>query len=246
MELTWHGHSTWWITVKNTTLLVDPNFSNQFTSVDPRELPSADFVLLTHGHMDHLEDVPHFTDSTIVATPEVSKFVADELGASNAVFDFGMNIGASIELGDAFVSMHESAHTNEIGTDYGDRSYRRGGGPPVGYTVSDSPVGDRQGDSSSTFYHAGDTALTVGMRDIIGELYEPDAAALPIGGSFTMGPMEASVAVDWLDVDHAFPMHYNTAPPIHQDPSEFVQQVGDRSDSASVRVLSVDETFALS
>ncbi len=56
------------------------------------------------------------------------------------------------------------------------------------------------------------------MRDVVGDYLEPDAAIVPIGDHFTMGPRQAAIAVDWLDVDHAFPQHYDTFPPIEQDP----------------------------
>lgn len=245
MELTWHGHATWTVTVGETTLLVDPNFDNPYASTDPAEMASPDCLLLTHGHVDHVADVPAFADSPVIATPEVAAFVAEEYGATDTIFDFGMNMGGTVRVGEAYVTMHGAAHTNEIGTDYGDRSYADSGGIPVSYTISDANPSEVPATDGKTFYHAGDTALTVEMRDVIGKHYTPDAAAVPIGGCFTMGPKQAAIAVDWLGVDHAFPMHYDTTPMIEQDPASFAGRVERTGSEATVHELDGGESFQL-
>ena len=242
MELTWYGHATWRVEVGETTLLIDPNFGNEFTDVTPAAL-SPDYLLVTHGHADHVADAGAFPDATVVATPAVAAFLAEEHGLTDSYLDFGVNVGATVPVGDAHVSVHASVHTNQLGTDYGARRTDADGGVPVGFTVTDA---DPRADTASTsFYHAGDTGLTTDLRDVVGGLYEPDAAALPIGGSFTMGPMEAAVATEWLGVDHVFPMHYNTAPPIRQDPTVFADRVADRDTDATPHLLGVDESFTL-
>jgi L-ascorbate metabolism protein UlaG (beta-lactamase superfamily) len=83
------------------------------------------------------------------------------------------------------------------------------------------------------------------MRDVIAPFLEPDAAAVPCGDHFTMGPMQAAIAVDWLDVDHAFPMHYDSFPPIEIDTDDFVREVAATGSDAEVHVLDGDETFEL-
>lgn len=245
MKLTWYGHSTFQVEVGDTTLLIDPNFDNPHTSIDPDELESPDFLLLTHGHMDHIADVPAFSDSTVVATPEVSVFVAKKYSATNHVYNFGMNIGGTIPAGDAYVTMHAAAHTNEIGTDYGDRRFSASGGLPVSYTISDTDPTQSRSSDGKTFYHAGDTGLMVEMRDIIAPFYNPTAAAIPIGGSFTMGLKQATIAADWLDADHVFPMHYDTAQPIEQDQHEFAERVAQTESDSVVNILEGDESFEL-
>jgi L-ascorbate metabolism protein UlaG (beta-lactamase superfamily) len=82
------------------------------------------------------------------------------------------------------------------------------------------------------------------MRDVIGPFLEPDVAALPVGDHFTMGPWQAAVAADWLDVDHAVPMHYDTFPPIEVDPDDFAREVRATGSDADVHVLDGDETLA--
>jgi L-ascorbate metabolism protein UlaG (beta-lactamase superfamily) len=239
MELTWHGHSTWHVDVDGTSLLIDPFFGNPKTDLDPTDV-DPDFVLLTHGHDDHVGDVGVYTDATVVGTPEVTGHaVADHGIDEDAVI--GMNLGGTVELGDAFVTMHRADHTNGVGEGFEAPS----AGMPAGYVISDTKptqVGDAE---STTFYHAGDTGLMTEMRDVIAPFLEPDAAALPVGDHFTMGPMQAAVAVDWLDVDHAFPMHYDSFPPIEIDTDDFVKEVGATGSDAEVHVLDGDESFDL-
>jgi L-ascorbate metabolism protein UlaG (beta-lactamase superfamily) len=83
------------------------------------------------------------------------------------------------------------------------------------------------------------------MKDVIGPYLEPDAAALPCGDHFTMGPVQAAIAVDWLDVDHAFPMHYDTFPPVEIDVEDFEREVRATGSDAEVHVLDGDESFTL-
>ena len=234
MELTWHGHATWRVTVDETTLLIDPFFDTPVTDVGPETVTTPEYVLLTHGHADHIAHVSAVSDATVVATPELAAYVADEYNVAETI---GMNIGGTITCGDAVVTMHRADHSNGIET-----GYRTSAGMPAGFVIgTDEPTAE----GGQTFYHAGDTGLMTEMRDVIGTFLEPDAAAVPIGDRYTMGPRQAAVAVEWLGVDHAFPMHYNTFPPIEVDPDRFAAAVDDRTDDTAVHVIDGDETVSL-
>ncbi|WP_254534548.1 metal-dependent hydrolase [Halomarina litorea] len=240
MELTWHGHSTWYVEVGDTTMLIDPFFDNPKTSLDPSDVEDPDFLLLTHAHQDHIAHAGEFTDATVAATPELCGFVADEMGLDDHVGGMGMNLGGTVECGDAYVTMHRADHTNGANT-----GYEYDVGMPAGFVISDTKPTQMADEDSTTFYHAGDTGLMTEMREVIGPYLEPDAAAVPIGDHFTMGPWQAAIAVDWLNVDHAFPMHYDTFPPIEQDPEDFAREVEAAGSSAEVHALEGDETFTL-
>jgi len=237
MELTWHGHSTWRVDVEDTTLLVDPFFDNPKTDTDPGGV-DPDHVLLTHGHADHIAHVGEFADVHTVASPELAGYVADEYGVGDTT---GMNLGGTVELGDAHVSMVRADHTNGIET-----GYEYSAGTPAGYVISDTKPTRLADEESETFYHAGDTSLHTEMRDVVATYLEPDAVAVPAGDHFTMGPWQAAVAVDWLDPDVAFPMHYDTFPPIEIDTEDFEREVEATGSDADVVVLDGDETHELS
>lgn len=238
MELTWHGHSTWRVAVGGTTLLIDPFFDNPHTELAPADVETPEYLLLTHAHADHIADVGSFTDATIVATPELAGYVEDEHGATDTI---GMNIGGTVQCGDASVTMHRADHTNGAMTDY-----EYSAGPPTGFIISDEqPTRAADADAATTFYHSGDTALMTEMRDVIGPYLSPDAAALPVGDHFTMGPWQAAIATDWLGVDHVLPMHYDTFPPVEIDVSEFEAAVESTASDAEAVVLDGDETFTM-
>jgi len=171
MELTWHGHSTWHVVVDDTELLIDPYFDNPKTDVDPEEL-DPDYLLLTHGSP--------ITSATWTATrgasggrhPELTGYIQENFGHENAVGGMGMNIGGTVECGDAWVTMVRADHSNRIDTGYGTSA-----GMPAGFVIGDKKPTQESDPDCTTFYHAGDTGLMMSeMVDVIAPYLEPDAA----------------------------------------------------------------------
>jgi L-ascorbate metabolism protein UlaG (beta-lactamase superfamily) len=212
-KVTWLGHATVLITTAaGITLLIDP-FIEQNPKY-PREfvLPEKiDYILLTHGHADHISDavpVAKKHDSTVVAIYELAEFVAGK-GVERTI---GMNLGGTVQLGDVAATMVEAKHSagaaDEQGTHYV--------GVAAGFvlTISDGPV----------LYHAGDTAVFGDMK-LIAELYAPKVAMLPIGGHFTMGPKEAALATRYLQAEMVLPLHFGTFPPLKGTPKELAALV---------------------
>ncbi len=223
MQITFRGHSFFDITCANgTRILIDPYVENGMTRATVASL-DADLVLVTHAHRDHVGQTVAL-GKPVVANFEIATFLERE-----GLETTGMNTGGFYrDLRGIKVWMAPAAHSSGFHTDDGHLGY---GGAANGFIVDD---GDTR------FYHTGDTGLFGDMKHVIRDVMKPDIAAVPIGDLFTMGPEHAAIAVDWLGVKAAIPMHYDTFEPIRQDPADFVSRVGA---GAHAFVPAVDEAF---
>lgn len=217
MELTWYGHACVFLKGKK-TVLIDPFCPGQ-------DLPAApDIVAVTHGHADHMGQAVFLKRHT-VSINEVAKYLA-----SKGVPAEAMNIGGSLTIDGITFTMTPAVHSSWIE----EAGICCNGGGSAGFVI---------GIDGLKIYHAGDTALFSDMK-LIGELYHPDVALLPIGGRFTMGPEEAMIAAQYVGAPLVIPIHYNTWPKIEQDP-ELFRLALERTTDIKVKVMKPGETIVI-
>ena len=202
MQIKYLGHSAFEITTQNAKILIDP-FLAMFPEYD---FSKTSEIFITHGHSDHLGSAIEISKSTganITAVFELANYCANKGAAAN-----GINLGAWIDFEwgrvIAVPAFHSSSTSEGIYA-----------GCPCGF------IFEIEGE---TIYHAGDTCLNNEMK-LIGELYKPDIAMLPIGGIYTMDIEHAVISSKWLEASEIIPMHYNTFDAISVEISEFERQI---------------------
>ncbi|RLF14783.1 MAG: metal-dependent hydrolase [Thermoprotei archaeon] len=219
MEIKWLGHAAFELSTSKGKVLIDPFLTNNpMAPVKAEDLKEVKVIVVTHDHFDHLGDavdIAKRTGAKVVAVPEL----ASSLSGVDTV---AINMGSYVEVEGVRVALVQAFHTCSRGF-------------PAGCIVNDGFV---------TVYHAGDTSLFGDMK-LIGEVYRPDVALLPIGGYYTMGPKEAAVAVSLIKPKVVIPMHYATFPVLVKSPDEFLEEVKKRAPEVKAVVLKPGEVYQL-
>lgn len=200
MKLTYYGHACFSVEVAGKTLLFDPFITPNplAKNVDVNKV-KADFILVSHGHGDHVADVVDIagrTGATVITSYEVGTWF-EKNGANKVV---PMNHGGAAKMDFGRVKLTSAIHSSSMP----DGSY---GGNPCGFIIESS---------DGNFYYSGDTALTYDMK-LIGETTRLNFAVFPIGDFFTMGIDDAVRAADFVGVQKIVGVHYDTFPPIKID-----------------------------
>lgn len=207
-QLRWLGHAATQIQIGGKNILIDPMIKDN--PLSPVKLDyfknSVDLIIVTHDHYDHLGDTIELLKinpkAKLYATYDLEAYLADtyKIPWENII---PANIGGYVEFDGVKLALTKAVHSSTHSD-------------PTGAIVSSEGI---------TIYHAGDTGLFEDMK-IIGEVFKPDYALLPIGGRFTMDPYQASIAVEYIKPKKGvIPIHYNTWDLIKVNVNEFVTLV---------------------
>ncbi|HUQ43257.1 MAG TPA: metal-dependent hydrolase [Candidatus Limnocylindria bacterium] len=232
--ITWFGHSAFELrTPGGTVVLFDPWLANPTSPRSPDSIDACDVMLVSHGHFDHFGNAMPIAARTRPVWPAIHELQL-WLGSIYPRPDevIGFNKGGTVEARGLKVTMTHADHSaGDWDNAQGTPRYL---GEPAGFIV--------ELEDGARIYFAGDTTVFGDMR-LIGELYQPDLAFLPIGGHYTMGPREAALAVELLGVGEVVPMHWGTFPLLAGTPTQLRDELAKRS-LGDVRVHEPDRGVA--
>ena len=207
INITWYGHATLGLEIGGYKLLVDPYFTGNPAANTTADKVSADYILVTHGHFDHVGDavaVAKRTGAMVISNFEIAEW----MGKQGLQKTHGQHIGGGHEFPFGYLKLTPALHGSGLpdGTN---------GGNPAGFLLT--PKDGRK------IYISGDTGLFSDMRLIGQEGIE--LAFVPIGDNYTMGPDDAFRAMEWIKPRHVIPVHYNTWELIAQDAGKWAERV---------------------
>lgn len=208
VKVTFIGHSCFLLESGKHRILIDPFITGNPVAIIDESQKNIDFLLISHGHGDHLGDAIELakkTGATIISNFEIATYCGEQ-GVKNV---HPLHIGGGNRFAFGSVKLTIAHHGSTLG------DTMRYGGSPAGFIIrTDGKI----------IYHAGDTGLFLDMK-LIGELDKIDLALLPVGGNFTMDIADAVKAVEFLRPRKAVPMHYNTFGLIAADPVKFANGI---------------------
>jgi len=225
VSLTWYGHAALGLDIDGIKVAVDPFLTGNPAATIKSEQLQADYILITHGHGDHVGDaiaIAKRTGATVVSVNEIAVWFQKQ-----GLKSHGQHLGGGHQHEFGYLKLTLALH----GSGLPDGSY---GGNPCGLLIT-TKTGEK-------VYLAGDTGLFGDMR-LIGE-EGLDLAVVPIGDNYTMGPDDALRAVKLLQPKHVIPIHYDTWDVIAQDPQAWAGRVKAET-SAQPHVLKPGQTFSL-
>jgi L-ascorbate metabolism protein UlaG (beta-lactamase superfamily) len=227
MQITWLGHSLFELRfASGEVLLLDPWIEGNPAYPKDYNIERADVIAVSHGHSDHVGDVIPLAkrfEPKVVGIYEIASWFQKH-GVKNTV---GMNKGGTVDLGFVKLTMTHALHSCSIAD--GDNLIY--GGEAAGYVLT-LKDGRRA-------YFAGDTAVFSDMR-LIGDIYKPELAFLPIGDFYTMGPAEAAFAARMLNVKTVVPMHWGTFPALSGKPEDLARHL----EGAGIQVMTLERGVA--
>ncbi len=227
MKVNYFGQSCFLLEIDNTKILFDPFITpNELAKDIDVEQINCDYILVSHGHEDHVADLVSIakrTKAKVVSSFEIIEWLKKQ-GVDNG---HPMNLGGSWQFDFGKVKMIFAAHSNSLP----DGTY---GGTAAGFIIETG---------GKTIYYAGDTALNQDMK-LTGELFNIDYAFLPIGDNFTMGVSDAIIASDFIKCKNIIAMHYDTFGYIKVDHSEAKKAFADAGLELSMLKISDQEKDA--
>jgi L-ascorbate metabolism protein UlaG (beta-lactamase superfamily) len=240
-EITWYGHAAFAVkTPKGTVLAIDPWLANPSAKDKEavQKLDKVDYILVTHGHFDHVGDavaIAQKTGAKLVATFDMSKaLVAAGYPKEQATLMTAGNYGGTLALTDEVsVSIVPALHSSTFQKDEATPAVPAGN--PVGFVI--------RIEGGPAIYHTGDTDVTSDMK-LIGDRYKPDVMLACIGGHFTMDPAGAALAATLVRPKQIVPMHFGTFPILKGTPAALEKELKARGSRAKVVEMKIGETRA--